>query len=252
MSNKSSSNLLDSGRAIGTYLDDLLQSSTEDKLPVNELASKSEAPVDRLLDDLLQAGTEAIEDETPEIVEVVETVEESIPQFVEQKAEVETLAENSESAQQQAETAQACIATLEFPCQCMMFTVGKLKLAIPLMALKGVHVSDEKLTRLPGSDDLVEGILSYREAQVKVIDSHRLFHQSNSLDSQGDRFYLVLESCEWALTCDQVSDIETINEGDLQSNASSQKIIYGNIRESLTGLLNIANLQSLVAESTGS
>ena len=242
MTKKNSSSLLDSGQAIGTYLDDLLQSSTENNPPMESLTTRTESPVDRLLDDLLQAGTEFIDSENKELP----VKENSAPS--QQKA-ADPVVENP-LPKLQDKSVQQVTAAIEFPCQCMMFSIGLLKLAIPLIDLKAVHVTDEKLTLLPGRDALVEGILSYRDEQVKVIDSHRLFRQPANPEKSDKRYFLVLESCEWALTCDEVSDIETVEQGDLQFNSDAEKVIHGNLRSSLTGLLNIRNLKSLVLEST--
>ncbi len=216
---KKPSNLLDQEDAVGSYLADMLSE------PVQDLSQSTTLSDDGQFDNLVllrQALAEVAED----------TVEEAPPEAI--KADTEQLPEVASP-----ETAEATdeSESIDFPIQCLMFSVAEQQLSMPLIKMSGVVEFPDSLSRLPGSSQSILGVFQYRGNNVQVIDSAGLLGIKRSSDQTPAKL-IVLQGEKWAITADQLSTVVTVDEPDVKWNSNKQGVMtLGTIKASLAQLL---------------
>jgi purine-binding chemotaxis protein CheW len=62
----------------------------------------------------------------------------------------------------------------EAPFQVLTFTLGKVKLAVPLSCLNGILNMDQPLTQLPGQPDWSMGVMVNHDNKVVVVDTQKV------------------------------------------------------------------------------
>lgn len=220
---KRPSNLLDQEDAVGSYLADMLSEPVEDTHPSTTLSDN--AQLDNLV--LLRQALDEISEDTVE-----EALDEIIDEVVEDV--VEEAVDVSESAA--AETAFEA-ELVEFPMQCLMFSVAEQQLSMPLIKMSGVVEYPESLSRLPGSSQYTLGVFQYRGSNVQVIDSAGLLGIKRDPDRRPAKL-IVLQGEKWAITADQLSTVVEVDEPDVKWNATKQAALtLGTIKASLAQLL---------------
>lgn len=229
MKSKTPSSLLKSDGALGTYLDELLHQATQ----VAEIELPTISPVvdTELLPETLLAKEVLIEDE---VVAVIED-EASIEVVVDIKAD-----DSQDNV--------IAIPADMFPIQCLMFKVGGNLLSIPLTELTGIVKWSNNMTRLPQEPDWVLGVMQYRDQNIRVLDSAGILQIKVDEPAESNHI-LVLGEEGWGITCDQLGQIITLEYEDVQwLQKSSNKRVFGTIRQSLASLLNpqgiVQNLQT--------
>ncbi len=214
MSEKPLSNLLEADNALGSFLDDMLQEATR---TAESRPTPGPIRVDRKL-----VPKDLLSEDLPEAAEATVT-------------EIKTDLATEEGEDTEVSTA---LPAEWFPLQCLMFRVADNLLSVPLVEIKNVVNWHDKLTRLPEEPDWVLGILQHREKNIRVADSASILQIRNSEDVSPSHI-LVLGDEEWAITCDQIDKVVTLEYDDIQWHQSTgNNLIYGAIRESLASLLN--------------
>ena len=215
---KKPSNLLDQEDAVGSYLADMLSQPDTDSSESAGLLQTQ--PLDNLV--LLRQALE----ELP-AVEAEETAVESAA------AEIQEPAQEVPAPTE----AEAPARPLEFPLQCLMFSVGKQQLSMPLIQMSGVVEAPESLSRLPGSSDCVRGTFQYRGSNVQVIDSALLLGIQRDSE-QSPAKLIVLQGDQWAITVDNIASVVAIDEADVKWHKTRHSnMMLGTIKSSLAQLL---------------
>jgi purine-binding chemotaxis protein CheW len=102
--------------------------------------------------------------------------------------------------------------------ECLVFSVGGLKLAVPLVTLGAIHQIDKKLNALPGQGDWFIGILRTSTENLKVIDTALCVmpERYKQEDREGLKFVISLHGYEWGLSCHEVSSSITLEPEEVR------------------------------------
>ena len=102
--------------------------------------------------------------------------------------------------------------------ECLIFSVGGLKLAVPLVTLGAIHQIDKKFNSLPGQDDWFIGILRTATGNLKVIDTALCVmpERYKPEDREGLQFVISLHGYEWGLSCHEVSNSITLEPEEVR------------------------------------
>ena len=227
MQSKTPSSLLKSDGALGTYLDEMLHQATQ----VAEVELTTISPV---------VDTELL----PETLVTI-PIEDEVVAVVEDEPGIEVVVDIKADDSQNNVTA---ISADRFPIQCLMFKVGGNLLSIPLTDLTGIVKWSDNMTRLPQEPEWVLGVMQYRDQNIRVLDSAGIL-QIKVDEPAKPNHILILGEGGWGITCDQLDQIVTLEYEDVQwLQQSSNKRVFGTIRQSLASLLNpngiVQNLQT--------
>ncbi len=125
-----------------------------------------------------------------------------------------------------------------FPMQCLMFGLDAHRMSVPLIQLSGVVDWDGAVTRLPESPDWMLGLVKYRDATLRIVDSRLLLKLPTDPECI-PRYLLVLGGDNWAITCDRLESVVRLDYDDIQwRQGEAGGMVLGTIRESLSTLLN--------------
>ncbi len=218
MSMKKPSNLLEPEQAVGSYLADMLSEPSVENPPAATLGGPGQ------LDNLFLLR-EALA-EVPEIQ--TDEVQDDDQQAVNDENTIEQSAEG---------VAQQPVKPLDFPLQCLMFSVAEQQLSMPLIQMSGVVEPPEKISRLPGSADMILGVFQYRGSNVQVIDSAALLGIKRDRDRPPAKL-IVLQGDQWAITADRLATVLSVDETDIKLSGSKRpSMMLGTIKASLAQLL---------------
>jgi len=128
--------------------------------------------------------------------------------------------------------------------QCLLFHVGGLTLAVPLVKLNGVIPWNNDLTPMPGHSSAFLGLLRHLGKNVKVMDTAQVIMppaQRASLGVANDRTekILLIDEGRWGLTCDKIGEVINLEKKDVRWRTTQGKRAWlaGTISERLCALL---------------
>jgi len=158
-----------------------------------------------------------------EVVEqVVVEVEEVINEVVEPEIAQAPVVEAVKSKQLIPEWAEA-------PFQCLLFKVGDLSLAVPLVRLNGVIPWSDKVVETPNQTDWYLGVLMNHGHKVQVIDTAVMVlppeHRQEMSDDPADRLshILLVDDQRWGLACDSIGDVVWLKNTDVKWRSNKTK-----------------------------
>jgi len=222
------SSLLKQTSALGNYLDEMLHDATQiatetAEQPVNIVSPESALLAEVAIDEVIPEG---------KCLTALDTKEKYNPSHVFDIPESQVVdvvpEENKFPAQ---------LKTCQFPIQCLMFRVGDNLLALPLIQMAGVVPWRDEFTHLPRSPDWMFGLLRHRECNLRVLDSSKVLGIP-AITGQTPGHILALADSEWAISCDMLEDVVTLEYGDIQwHQLESNTVTLGTIRETLAYLL---------------
>jgi chemotaxis signal transduction protein len=123
-----------------------------------------------------------------------------------------------------------------------MFRVGGNLLSIPLEHMHNVLRWPEHVTCLPQSPGWMLGFIKYREHNIQIADSAKIFGIQKT-DDLLPGYILILGDQGWAITCDQIDKVITLEYEDVQWHLSrNNSISAGTIRDSLASLLSLTDI----------
>ena len=241
MSEKIHSNLLEANNAVGSYLDDMLHEAT--CLAENSVQEIQDFDHRLLPDSLLREEKPALV--APTVIDLA--IEKSNALVAEIETEFEIDAAHEVDIELQVESEQVPVPAIalsveSFPLQCLMFKVADNLLSIPLIEMQSVVNWTDNLTRLPQEPDWMLGILKHRDQNVRIVDSVSV------LQIRSDKFVkpghvLVIGDEKWAITCDQIDEVVTLEYEDVQWNTNAEDTLtLGTIRNSLASLLSLQGI----------
>lgn len=128
------------------------------------------------------------------------------------------------------------------PFSCLLFEVGGLRIAAPLIDLGGITMLTE-ITPIFAQPDWFMGILRWNGRNIKVIDTARLIMPGQQKDSDDKRYQcvLMLEGTDWGLAIGKASESLTIAPQAVRwrSNLASRPWLLGTVAEQMCALLDV-------------
>jgi purine-binding chemotaxis protein CheW len=216
MSNKHPS-LIEQNQALSAYFDALLQEEPEEQAVTEEALDEVQgSPV--IAPPLVAPLTIPKVQEAPAVEEAVQVlpVEEGVPGWAEQ----------------------------EF--QALLFRVGGLTLAVPLVELSGIQVwHEEKITPMPGHVSWYLGLMNYRERSVPVIDAAQLVLPEDKLKrlniKPAERITRIvfIDEGRWGLACDQVDEVISLSHDQVRwrSSRTKRRWLAGTVVEHMCAII---------------
>jgi purine-binding chemotaxis protein CheW len=144
------------------------------------------------------------------------------------------------------------------PFECLLVKAAGMKLMIPTMSVNYIERVNKKITGAPLETELCQGLITLREKSVAIIDLFSLVvgndtndnEQSMRLNTNQVKQAIVMENGCYALSCDDVSQLITLNPEDVRWNRASfnNPMFIGIVTEYLCPIVNIDNLIERVAE----
>ncbi|GAB6040245.1 chemotaxis protein CheW [Endothiovibrio diazotrophicus] len=131
--------------------------------------------------------------------------------------------------------------------QCLLFKVWGLTLSVPLVKLYGVLTWPESLTPVFGHADWFMGLVRSQDKNIQVMDTAQLVlppHKLESLRADQERQFrniILIDEGRCGLACDEVAQVITLREGDVQWRSAEGKRpwLAGTVREHMCALLEV-------------
>ena len=138
--------------------------------------------------------------------------------------------------------------------QTLIFHVGKLPLAVPLLKLGGiVKISKSEITPLVGSPDWFMGLLPNDRGNLMIVDTQRYImpEQSNESADEDYQFVIVLDDSNWALACNSVGDAKNLTHDDIRwsEKTSRRPWFAGMVVDFMSALIEVDELINMLAEN---
>lgn len=136
--------------------------------------------------------------------------------------------------------------------QTLIFEVGKLPLAVPLVKLGGIHVySEEDVTPIFGTPDWFKGLIPSEEGNIMLVDTARLImpEKYDAIESDLNyKYAILLDDTRWALACSQVKEAKTLQLDDIRwaQKGSRREWFAGMVVQFMCALLEVDSLINLL------
>lgn len=129
--------------------------------------------------------------------------------------------------------------------QALLFKVGGLMLAVPLIELSGVlEWRPETVTPLPGHVPWYLGLTQYRERSVPVVDTAQLVMPEDRQDSlvpwqERLRHVVFIGNGRWGLACDALAEVITLRSDEVRwrSQRTKRRWLAGTVIAHMCALL---------------
>lgn len=218
------------------------------------------APVEMVTETSIEVSVDVAAEEIPR-VELIR-VDSTLPADV----VVETLSQNVEAVEDTQESVvesivdQPLIALIDQESwssqgvECLVFSVGGLKLAVPLLLLGGVHEVDaEDVKPLMGQPQWYLGMVHKNEQNLQVIDTASFImpERTQSLAEQGYKYLIQLEKTPWTIACQSIDDTVRLeaNEIKWRGDRGKRAWLAGTVIEKMCALIDVSGLLQQVESS---
>ncbi|MEJ2480743.1 MAG: chemotaxis protein CheW [Acidihalobacter sp.] len=141
--------------------------------------------------------------------------------------------------------------------QCLLFYVGSLKLAVPLVKLTRIQPWGDHITATPGRPDWFLGLLAQDGGKTGVIDTGRLVfprdRRSQAVEEEHDSepgHILLVEDGRWGLTCDSLGEVVELSPEAVRwrTQRTARRWLAGTVLDQMCALLDVEVLARMVAE----
>jgi len=192
-----------------------------------------------------------VKTETVVETEVESTVEEVAEQAVEQ--EVATEVSTVEDTVREATTPDWA----DSPFQCLLFNVGGLALAVPLVRLNGVIPWSENVVETPNQTDWYLGVLMNHGHKVQVIDTAMMvLPEEHRVDMPADpeerlSHILLVDDQKWGLACDSIGDVVWLKKDEVKwrSNKTKRPWLLGTAINHMCAVMDTEAFADMLDES---
>ncbi|UAW99388.1 chemotaxis protein CheW [Halopseudomonas nanhaiensis] len=136
------------------------------------------------------------------------------------------------------------------PFEALLFDVGGLTLAVPLVCLGTIHTLETEITPLFGQPDWFLGILPTQTGNLKVLDTARWVmperYQAELKD--GLKFVISVEGCDWGMAVHGVSKSIRLTPDQIKwrSQQGKRPWLAGTVIEHMCALLDVSALATLI------
>lgn len=214
------------------------------RLPVQEYIP--EQTLQHYLDDLLQEAAVALQEtaELPAVAEPAAAVEPpaalSPPPVAEPAADVPVPVATENEAWREGEF------------EALLFDVGGLTLAVPLVSLGSIYPLDNEITPLFGQPDWFLGLLQTPAGNLKVLDTARWVMPERYRDELKDslQFVISVEGFEWGMAVHNVSQSIRLTPEQVKwrSQQGKRPWLAGTVIEHMCALLDVSALARLISQ----
>ena len=132
------------------------------------------------------------------------------------------------------------------PFECLLFSVGGLTLAVPLVELGTIYPMSEELTPIFGQVDWFMGLLPVKHTNIKTVNTAKVVMPERYRDSMVDDFSYVISinGVDWGLAVDDVRSSMTLDPADVRWRGSRSKRpwLAGTVVEHMCALLDVSQL----------
>ena len=136
------------------------------------------------------------------------------------------------------------------PFEALLFNVGGLTLAVPLVSLGTIHALDGPITPLFGQPDWFLGLLPSQEGNLKVLDTARWIMPERYQPSLRDdlRFVISVEGHAWGMAVHGVSESIRLDPSQIKwrSGQGKRPWLAGTVIEHMCALLDVEALAELI------
>lgn len=138
------------------------------------------------------------------------------------------------------------------PFQCLIFRVGDISLATPLLALDNIVKWEQELTPMPFQPDWHLGVLQNRDDKIVVVDIAKLLMLDQSEEEitarQGGSHILIIGDHHFGLPCDSLAKPAFLSKDDVHWSIrhEDRPWMAGTIKDKLTILLDIDELLEII------
>lgn len=238
-------------QTIQSYLDALLQDAAAELALVEQTevvpASAPPAPVVVAT----KVPSQAADPLSTRPVEVVEAPARSLTRLSDDWQEVPAEESVATGAVPPAQIPTAPVpAWREAPFEALLFEVGGLTLAVPLVSLGTIHALEGEITPLFGQPDWFLGILPTGGGNLKVLDTARWVMPERYTDDLKDnlRFVISVEGHDWGMAVHNVSKSIRLAPEQVKwrSQEGKRPWLAGTVIEHMCALLDISSLAALL------
>ncbi len=231
-------------------------------------SNKNANKQDTRLEDQEQIVNQYLDELLREVDEYRET--DTKTEVVQETVDVITIAQDQEIAQ--ADEPQALVAEYEQivdgeiegqeerpapdwaqePFQCLIFRVGDICLATPLLALDNIIKWDTKLTPMPFQPEWHMGVMQNRDDKVVIVDTAKLLKLDQSQDDSGRErigsHILIIGDHHFGLACDSLAKPLLLHKEDVHWSIKHEDRPWmaGTIKEKLILLLDMESLLQII------
>ncbi len=140
--------------------------------------------------------------------------------------------------------------------QVLTFSIGELKLAVPLIKSGGIHRLKAKPTPMAGHPPWYLGLIAHEPGNISLIDTARWIMpekyeiaKAKGLDYQ---YLISLDDTRWGLACSGVNDALTLNEDKVKwsSKGSKRPWLAGMIVNQMCALLDVDRLIEMLEQQS--
>jgi purine-binding chemotaxis protein CheW len=132
--------------------------------------------------------------------------------------------------------------------QTLIFDVGKLPLAVPLVKLGGIHAySEEDITPIFGTPDWFKGLIPSEQGNIMLVDTAKYImpeKYESIKDQLNYKYAILLDDTRWALACTHVREAKTLTLDDIRwaQKGSRKEWFAGMVVQFMCALLEVDSL----------
>lgn len=130
--------------------------------------------------------------------------------------------------------------------ECLLFSVGGLTLAVPLVELGSIYKITEELTPLFGQADWFMGLLPVKDNNLRVVNTAKVVMPERYSDAMEAEFKYVISinGVDWCLSVDEVSEAVTLDPEAVRwrTGRSRRPWLAGTVVDQMCALLDISQL----------
>lgn len=217
----------------------------------------AENTVDTVLEPLIELEQVKVELVRAEpVIETLPVVETLVENSVEVAPELEAVSKEIESAIKQSMlklTDQESWSSQGV--ECLLFSVGGLKLAVPLLLLGGVHeVVPDDVKPLIGQPKWYLGLIHREDKSLQVIDTATFImpERAEPLSAQGYKYLIQLEKSPWAIACQSIDDTVRLEASEIKWRGDRGKRVWlaGTVIEKMCALIDVSGLLQQVESNS--
>jgi purine-binding chemotaxis protein CheW len=132
--------------------------------------------------------------------------------------------------------------------QTLIFDVGKLPLAVPLVKLGGIHAySEEDITPIFGTPNWFKGLIPSEQGNIMLVDTAKYImpeKYEQVKDQLQYKYAILLDDTRWALACTHVREAKTLTIDDIRwaQKGSRKEWFAGMVVQFMCALLEVDSL----------
>ena len=136
--------------------------------------------------------------------------------------------------------------------ECLLFKVGGLTLAVPLVELGTIYPVDDSLTPLFGQIDWFMGLLPVKGGNIRMVNTARVVMPERYRDAMQEdyRYVISIAGVDWGLAVDSVSEAISLVPEQVKwrrSDRSNRLWLAGTVVDHMCALLDLGQLADMLS-----